>query len=213
MYLSRVSLDLQKRETMLAMVNPQWFHGAVEQAFTGERRRRLWRLDPLGEYLYLMILSEEKPDLSGIVKQFGKGQAGEIKLYDSLLERITTGSVWHFRLAANPTVSKALAPHSCERGRVQAHITPKFQEKWLEDRAEKHGFLLKNVLVTGSRWLKFSKKHCRSSVTLLSVMYEGVLEVMDPVLFRQTLTEGIGRGKAYGQGLLTVISEGGIYGR
>ena len=58
---------------MIALANPQRFHGAVEQAFPGERRRRLWRLDPLGGKLYLMILSEDAPDLSGIAEQFGSG--------------------------------------------------------------------------------------------------------------------------------------------
>lgn len=212
MYLSRVSLDLQKRETMIALGNPQRFHGAVEQAFPGERRRRLWRLDPLGEKLYLMILSEDKPDLSEIENQFGTGEPGETKAYTPLLEQITPGSVWSFRLAANPTVSKPSSAGFSERGRVYAHITPEFQEKWLRTRAEKHGFQPRSIQVTGSRWLHFQKGRQGRPVTLLSVVYEGSLEVTDPALFRQALTEGIGRGKAYGQGLLTVMKGGGSHG-
>ena len=208
MYLSRVSLDLRKRETMMALVNPQRFHGAVERAFPGERRRRLWRLDQLGDRLYLMILSEDKPELLSVVEQFGTGEPGKTKDYDSLLERVVPGSVWRFRLAANPTISKALADKPSERGKVQAHSTPEFQEKWLRDRAEKHGFSLKYVQVTASKWLRFQKGRQGRPVTLLSVVYEGVLEVTDPLLFRRALTEGIGRGKAYGQGLLTVMRGG-----
>ena len=212
MYLSRVSLDLHKRATMIALANPQRFHGAVEQAFPGERRRRLWRLDPLGGKLYLMILSEDAPDLSGIEDQFGSGEPGETKSYDPLLERILPDSVWRFRLTANPTVSSAPSSGPLERGKVQAHVTPKFQEEWLRARAEKHGFCLKSLQVTGCRWLRFRKGQQGKPVTLLSVVYEGVLQVTDPVLFRQVLTEGIGRGKAYGQGLLTVTREGANHG-
>ena len=51
MYLSRVELDPTRRSTMTALAAPQKFHGAVESAFSGERRRRLWRLDRLGEKL------------------------------------------------------------------------------------------------------------------------------------------------------------------
>ena len=142
----------------MAMANPQRFHGAVEQAFPGERRRRLWRLDPLGGRLYLLILSEDWPALSGIEEQFGCGEPGETKDYTPLLERIATGTVWRFRLTANPTVSRPAGRALSERGRVQAHITPEFQEKWLRERAEDHGFLLKDMLVTGSRWLRFQKK-------------------------------------------------------
>lgn len=212
MYLSRVSLDPHKRTTMIALANPQQFHGAVEQAFPGERRRRLWRLDPLGEKLYLMILSEDVPDLSGIEDQFGSGEPGETKSYDPLLERILPGSVWHFRLAANPTTSKVSSSVSLERGKVQAHVTPEFQEKWLQTRAEKHGFCLKSLQVTGSRWLRFRRGHHGRPVTLLSVVYEGILEVTEPDLFRQVLREGMGRGKAYGQGLLTVMKGGTSHG-
>ena len=51
----------------------------------------------------------------------------------------------------------------------------------------------------------FSKGPDRRRVTLGCCEYEGVLEVTDADLFRAALTEGIGRGKAYGLGLLTVM--------
>ena len=43
-------------------------------------------------------------------------------------------------------------------------------------------------------------------VTLLAVSFEGVLKVEDAEIFRKTLISGIGREKAYGMGLMTVIS-------
>ena len=69
MYLSRVELDPTRRSTMAALAAPQKLHGAVESAFAGERRRRLWRLDRLGERLYLLLLSEDAPELSGVVAE------------------------------------------------------------------------------------------------------------------------------------------------
>ena len=35
--------------------------------------------------------------------------------------------------------------------------------------------------------------------------FEGLLRVTDAALFREALTRGIGRGKAYGLGLLTLM--------
>ena len=84
MYLSRVELDPTRRSTMAALSAPQKLHGAVESAFAGERRRRLWRLDRLGERLYLLLLSEDAPELSGVVEQFGTGAAAETRSYDPL---------------------------------------------------------------------------------------------------------------------------------
>lgn len=210
MYLSRMQLDVTKRATMRALAAPNLFHGAVESAFPGERRRNLWRIDELDGKKYLLLLSEEKPELSGAAEQFGAGNAEpawETRTYAPLLERIENGGVWHFRLVANPTVSLADGQKS-RRGKVNAHITTEYQAEWLLKRAEKHGFSLRpeDLLIRRSQWYSFCKGADRAhTVTLLAVTYEGTLTVTDRMLFRQTLTEGIGRAKAYGMGMLTVV--------
>ena len=48
-------------------------------------------------------------------------------------------------------------------------------------------------------------KKTGEQVKLLGVTYEGLLTVTDAEKFREALTGGIGRGKAYGLGLLTVV--------
>ena len=209
MYLSRVELDPTRRSTMTALAAPQKFHGAVESAFSGERRRRLWRLDRLGEKLYLLLLSEEMPDLSGVVEQFGTGAVPESRNYDPLLARITPGSRWQFRLAANPTKSCKDAQKPAARGTVAAHCTTQYQKQWLLDRAAKHGFALTEDSFTVTRVQRhhFAKRGTRP-VSLLAVTYEGVLQVTDPEAFRNLLCQGMGRGKAYGLGLLTVMRGG-----
>ena len=209
MYLSRIRLDTKKRSTMTAFSNPQKFHGAIESAFTGERGRNLWRLDELGGETYMLVLSEEIPDLSEAVKQFGHdGESFETRDYDKLLERVTIGSRWQFRLTANPTICKKKS-EDAPRGKVMAHITVDHQEKWLADRAENHGFSLgpDEFRVTKSRSYSFSK-HGERRVTLLSVTYDGILTVTDPEKFRVSMINGIGRGKAYGNGLLTIVRAG-----
>ena len=94
-----------------------------------------------------------------------------------------------------------------QRGKVYPHVTPRYQKKWLLDRAEKHGFELSEeafqVVEDHSFFFRKSSDQGRR-VSLLAVTFEGVLKVVNPDLFRETLIEGIGRGKAYGMGLLTV---------
>ena len=205
MYLSRIKLNTKNRHTMLALSNPQKIHGAIESAFPGERRRNLWRLDELDGKTYLLVLSEEKPDLTSVVTQFGyAGDTFETRSYAALLDRLTTGSHWQFRLTANPTVSQQTKIG--ERGKVMAHITTAHQEEWLLDRAEKHGFQLlpEEFRVTKTQNYAFHKRD-NNTVMLLSVTYDGILTVTDPEKFRSAMVEGIGRGKAYGNGLLTVM--------
>ena len=123
MYLSRVELDPTRRSTMAALAAPQKLHGAVESAFAGERRRRLWRLDRLGERLYLLLLSEDAPELTGVVEQFGTGAAAETRSYDPLLQRVEPGICWQFRLTANPPKT-CKTPQNPPRGAGDPHFTP-----------------------------------------------------------------------------------------
>ena len=232
MYLSRVKLDITKRETMVALSRMTKFHACVEAACTADRQRKLWRLDALqsetgGKNLYLLMLSHSCPDLSSMQKQFGypsdPNSARTIE-YDRLLSYIANNTLWRFRLVANPVHSTKgdncvrykqknkdgiIVPRITvereERGHICGHVTIAQQEEWLTKRAAAHGFALEagQYAVTASKWQKFVKKDGHH-VSLLAASYEGVLKVIDEELFRKTLTEGIGRGKAYGLGLLTV---------
>ena len=210
MYFSRVMLDTGRRSTITALASLNKLHGAVEQAFPGQRQHKIWRIDSLGKKTYLLILSQSEPELSSLSKQFGPengAEAWEIKDYDPFLRCITLCSRWHFRLVANPTSSLM---HTDEgerkRGKVTGHVTVEHQEKWLLDRAEKHGFLFyyDDFRVVKNGWLHFRKGDNKQFVTLMSATYDGVLTVCDVELFRETLINGLGRGKAYGQGMLTI---------
>ena len=201
-YLSRITLNTSLRQTMKALVSPSIFHGAIEGSFEGARARRLWRIDNLNGRKYILLLSEAVPDLERFAEQFGYIGEYETKNYTQLLDRITDGARWQFRLTANPVVSKM-------NGKIMAHITPEFQKKWLISRAEKLGFLLKEneFQTVQSKWYDFRKKNGTGSfrIRLLSVTFEGILTITDAKQFRETLCNWIGREKAYGQGILTVV--------
>jgi len=208
MYLSRIKLNTSLRKTMQAMASPNLFHGAIENAENGERTRKLWRLDNLYGDKYLLILSEEIINFSTVSEQFGFGSEYECKCYDSLLERITNGSKWHFRLKANPIVQSKNIPAENGRGKVLAHISTAHQEEWLKRQSIKNGFSLSEGewLVTESRWYMFKKnREQKNKIKLLSVTYEGILTVTDSETFKKALINGIGREKAYGMGFLTVV--------
>ena len=217
MYLTRMELDVNKRDTRKALMSPNLLHGAIESSFPGERERRLWRIDKFQGRYDLLLLSARIPELTKMVKQFGKEESGppwQSKSYDTLLERIHSNRIWQFRLTANPTKSVKSAENE-KRGAVHAHITPEHQTQWLLDRCEAHGFSVdpEEVMVISSQWQRFYKGSERKHpVTLLSVTFDGILTVTDEVRFRQTLVEGIGRGKAFGQGMLTVMGPGTAHG-
>ena len=206
MYLSRIHLNLSSRDTMLALVRSNLFHEALECCFSGGRTRNLWRIDNFNNELYLMLLSNEKADLSTFCRKFAVSENSyETKDYDILLKRLKNGDIWRFRLTANPTHSEPFQKKE-KRGKVQAHITPEHQIQWLMKRAEKHGFQLSedSFNVVESKWRRFYKRDSKA-VTFLSATYEGILKITDVNLFSEVLVNGLGRGKAYGMGLLTVV--------
>ena len=206
MFLSRVRLDTSIRKTQLAFASPNIFHGAVEEAFSERQKRNLWRIDKLKGQYYLLILSEIMPCLEGLLQQFGHdGDTGEIKRYDSLLNRLEEGQNWRFRLVANPT--RTIKNDKGER-KISAHVSEKYQIQWLAQKAEKNGFDLVSTMVTSSEWKIFKKNGSRSSVRLKEVSFEGELIIKDLNLFKTALINGIGRGKVYGMGMLTIARGG-----
>ena len=207
MYLSRVAIDGKNRRAMQALENPEILHGMVESCFSGDRSRNLWRLDELQGNIYLLILSITEPNLQNIIKQIGfPDSEGEIKPYQRLLDRIDDGTVWRFRLAANP-VSSIPQPGQ-QRGKVKAITVAERQREWIARQGEKHGFHLKagQFDVVQSEWKIFRRQG--KTLSILTATFEGMLTVTDKELFTLALLEGIGRGKAYGMGLLTVMSNG-----
>ncbi len=206
MYLSRIPLDTSRRKTQAALLSPSKIHGAVEEAFSEKHSRKLWRIDTLRGETYLLILSASKPDLQSIAVQFGYRDAvGESKEYERLLERICEDSVWQFRLVANPTRSVS---QESGRGKIQAYLLRDDQMKWLVRQAEKRGFSVytDTLRILDPVWKSFQKRSDdhKYKVHIFQVTFEGYLKVEDAGLFKKTLIEGVGRGKAYGMGLLTV---------
>lgn len=207
MYLSRIKLDTTRSKTMKALVSPNIFHGAIEMAEDVPKdklSRKLWRVDTLNGNKYLLILSHEKIDFSSVAEQFGYDNTVETKDYSPFLEKIVNGSRWQFRLKANPTVCK-FNPKK-DKNKVVAHITTEYQEEWLKKHSENNGFVLTDGewLVTGSEWNTFYKEDKRF-VRIMTVTYEGILTVINAEAFKNALVNGMGREKAYGLGMLTVV--------
>jgi len=204
-YLSRIELDTRRRNTMVKLLaSPHVVHAVVENCFTRPagvaKTRSLWRIDDLAGKKYLLVLSEEKPDFSHMIGEYCREDAkGESRSYDKLLQSVQEGSTYSFKLVANPVKemnNKKVGLYSVEE-----------QVTWLVRKAEANGFSLDvNALrVSPVEKMEFVRKVSDPKVIINKVMYEGLLEVTDVDRFIGALTQGIGRAKAYGCGLLTII--------
>jgi len=143
------------------------------------------------------------------------------------------GSRFRFRLVANP-VRKVSRNSLDAQGRpvsekwIGRHVPvpgdAEHLREWLERRAEPRwsaarnsedkqqppGFRLIDLSSIQTSYVYFNKNHDGATgQRLRSARYEGVLEVTDCGHFRQTLARGVGPGKAYGFGLLSLARAGG----
>jgi len=210
MYLSRVKIDIHNRRKIKELDDLGAYHRWVESSFpdevqAGYRTRKLWRVDQIGDDSYLLVLSNEKPDLERLEKYGVRGSA-ETKDYTMLLNRLREGDKLRFRVVLNPVVALSSGKQLGKRGRVIPLVTADQQLQYLKERAQKHGFSVKDdeVTITGRDFAVLRRKNQRP-LKICQVAYGGLLTIEDLELFKLALTTGVGKKKAFGCGLLTVI--------
>ncbi|RRD03642.1 type I-E CRISPR-associated protein Cas6/Cse3/CasE [Arachnia propionica] len=208
MFLTRTFLNARRAGARKLILSPQAMHAAVLSGFPPgpEEQRPLWRLDsddPLRPALY--IVSERCPDLTHIEEQAGwpTQPTTQSAGYSGLLDSLGQDQQWGFRLTANPTHRV----RSGEKFKIYAHVTVAQQTDWLLSRAGELGIDFGNpespdFLVTEHQSKRFRRGG--GTVTIGTATFNGVLTITDPDKLRLALTQGIGRAKAYGCGLMTL---------
>lgn len=208
MYLSRVEIDYENRLALKELNHLGAFHNWVEQSFpeeikNSERKRKLWRVDRLKNKNYLLIVSEDKPDFERLEKYGVKGTA-RAKDYDEFLNTFKNNDRMTFRVVLNP--NKSISDRSLRRGKVIPLLQEDEQFKYLIDRSEKNGFSLnsKDFYILKSNFETLYKPN-GFKLDLIKAEYQGELTITDVEKFKNALTTGIGKKKAYGFGMMTVI--------
>ncbi|MET7456280.1 type I-E CRISPR-associated protein Cas6/Cse3/CasE [Streptomyces sp. NPDC005574] len=153
--------------------------------------------------------------------------------YAPFLDKLSTGDRWTFRLTANPVHTIRRTPNEPRKitahltpihqmawllerqERNGFRILEKPDDKRLlpsgttnQGKQEHHGDRYE-LTVRDHTNRTFDKRSTDTAnkskpVTLVAVTFDGQLEVTDPETLRRTLTQGIGRAKAYGCGLITL---------
>lgn len=210
MYISRVEVNINNRKKMRELTHLGAYHNWVESSFPDEfkenvRTRKLWRIDQINDKVYLLIVSKYPPNID-LLENYGVKHSAEIKNYERFLKTLRKGMRARFRVKLNTVVSKKSKSKGLNiRGRVQP-VKSSEQYSFILDRAETNGFKLNyaefNIVERG--YGKFKHEN-QKPIDLISATYEGILTITDVEKFKKALTHGIGRKKAYGFGMMTVI--------
>ncbi|MDH0062258.1 type I-E CRISPR-associated protein Cas6/Cse3/CasE [Leclercia adecarboxylata] len=171
----------------------------------GQERTFLYRREELQGAFRFFVLSLTPPEKSQI---FDIEQRPFAPVFNA-------GQVLRFSLRANPTVCKDGKRHDLlmeakRQVRSQCEETDIWQHQqqaacdWLARQGALNGFSLHEVNVDAYRQQQIVRAKARQMIQFSSVDYSGVLVVNDPVLFLQRLTQGYGKSRAFGCGLMLI---------
>lgn len=195
MYMSLLRLNLDNRQVRKDVASPYSMHQTLTQVLGGNERT-LWRLEKgVGYDDYgLLVQTSGRPDWQALENRFpGYAEIARDtpKSFDPVFH---AGQQLRFRLYANPTVTRA--------GKRLGLYREEEQLEWLADRLRRAGAEVGPVLVSRRGKMQVSKKE--GTVVLAVGQFDGVLRVVEPGPFLEAVRNGIGHGKAFGLGLLSV---------
>ena len=198
-FISRVQVDTANRKLMKQLSHLGAYHNWIETSIPENikhhvRPRNLWRIDNGHTGTWLMLVSNTKPDLQ-LLERFGVHGTAQTKNYDNFISKLSENNEYHFQLTASPTYDMG--------DKRYPHVTIEQQLKWLAKRAENNGFELIDFDVINREYDKLY--HSKHSVKLSKVTFSGTLHITDIEKFSSMLVNGIGRERAYGCGLMTVM--------
>jgi CRISPR system Cascade subunit CasE len=238
LYLSRLLLNPRDRAVQRDLADCGALHRRVMSLFpddlVGDNARAqlcvLYRLDGMGRTgeFALLVQARVAPDWSNLPgprylrETSGRPLNPDCKRVDDRYAALRAGAVLAFRLRANPTrkIETKSGPDGERRhGRRVELVREEEQLAWLSRKGEQAGFRVLVARGQPERALGDKQRGWQPAasggatepsrcLTFAAVLYEGLLRVTDGDLFRQTLEQGIGPGRAYGFGLLSVAPAG-----
>lgn len=203
MYLSRLLVDPVNRKAHYCLADQYAFHTVLHAAFDADEPPAvLYRIEPeRHEGLVHVIVQSVLPPSWTRSGFAGRLPVREIEGPKHVTLGLEKGQVLRFRLRANPTQFVQ------GKKRVRTGIVREVnQTEWLRRRLMKGGLELHSHQIVNEGMSHIVKRSDaeKHSMSFVSILCDGFLTVSDPDLAVATVQSGIGSGKAFGFGLLSV---------
>lgn len=202
MFLTRIDVNLGNRLARRDVADAYEMHSTLARLMSASddapAAEFLWRGEANGTSEYrVLVQSEVEPRadrLDGERRDWAR--TIQTKAFD-LQALLVTPGCHRFRLRANPSV--------CRAGKRHGLLKEEEQRGWIERKAEANGLRILSVGISQpARLVGHRRKGGGNGVTVYSVLFDGLMEVADPVKATEALKEGIGRAKHMGLGLLSL---------
>jgi CRISPR system Cascade subunit CasE len=206
LWLARVRLDLRRPEVGKDLRNVADLHRRVMKLFPdgiGEQARRqagvLFRLDDTPTGPQLLVQARMEPNPARLPEGYG---TFELRKLRPLLDAISPGLTVHYRLAGNASKRAAKDTDKYRKGQI-IPLNGAEADHWWARRAQAAGL---TVVAGHSQALDSLSGESRvgQRVRHAVTRFDGVAVVSDADAVRRAVVDGIGKGKAYGCGLLSL---------
>lgn len=202
MYLSKLVLNEGNCAVQRDLSNAHALHQRIMQAFPDQQRECpredwniLFRQEP--DSGVILVQSDLEPDWSKLPGGY-LSDCPQPKPFVPDSAQFSEGRFFQFRLRANPSKRDNQTKKTIGLW-YQAD-----QEAWLQRQADRCGFRLHGVDILPSPNVFGRKGNQSSPIRISTALYQGILEITVPELFVNAVQQGIGRGKSYGCGLLSL---------
>lgn len=153
----------------------------------------MWNLDTSGEHDILVVQATTELRTENLPDRYATSI--EPVPVSDLMDTITAGGHYSYLIAANPT---AVVTDNGHKYRVALYEDD--ANTWWERRSAEAGLELVGPAQMTAH--EPAKLHGKGKALLHLVEFTGTAVVTDPELVRHSVAVGLGRGKAYGAGLL-----------
>jgi CRISPR system Cascade subunit CasE len=202
MYLSKLILNERQSLVHRELGNAHKFHQRIMQAFPDEQNLNspredwhiLFRHEPDSDLV--LVQSDLEPDWTKLPHGYLRDQ--QVKPMQLGVDQLAVGRRFQFRLRANPSKRDNKTKKT-----VGFYHHPD-QLAWLERQSGRCGFQMLSADVIPSPNVFGVKGKGSSPIRITTALFQGVLEVTEPEAFLVVIQQGIGRGKSYGCGLISI---------
>ncbi|WP_414167040.1 type I-E CRISPR-associated protein Cas6/Cse3/CasE [Streptoverticillium reticulum] len=211
-WLTRIQLNLRHRDARRDVTSAVGLHHRLMMLFpdnAGETARQnmgvLFRLEDATntgpQSPYILIQSQVQPDLNRLPNGYGTTAS---KNLTPLIDALRDGLPVHYRIAASAVRKSGPTTRAAGAKAIIALHGTEADQWWQRQAEHKAGLTLTTTHSTpldAARGTRVQDKH---HVKHPRTRFEGTAVITDTDALRQTLLSGVGRGKAYGCGLLSI---------
>ncbi len=208
LWLTRVIPDVRNHEARRDFKNTVQLHYRVMDLFPdnlGDEARRqlgvLFRLEETPAGPYLLLQSRIPPDLTKLPPGYGSGQSSALS---PLLDVLRPGLPVRYRIDANAVRKPGKTTRALYDVKPVVPLSGAAAEEWWHRQAEISGLKLESVHARRLESASGVRPKGGHRVHHARTRFEGIAHVLDQHLLRSRIEGGIGRGKAYGCGLLSL---------